>query len=108
MSLKILKFEDVARAADFSSTRNELGKGGFGKVYRAAIGSEQVAVKLIEFDGLSEFPRALEVACRIADGKAPTQPNLLHLKALARSAPQPEPSLPARRGANPTAQKCER
>uniref|UniRef100_A0A0E0M487 non-specific serine/threonine protein kinase n=1 Tax=Oryza punctata TaxID=4537 RepID=A0A0E0M487_ORYPU len=58
LELPFVRFEDIALATHNFSEANKIGQGGFGKVYMAMLGGQEVAVKRLSRDsrqGTEEF-----------------------------------------------------
>uniref|UniRef100_A0A0E0QUS8 non-specific serine/threonine protein kinase n=1 Tax=Oryza rufipogon TaxID=4529 RepID=A0A0E0QUS8_ORYRU len=58
LELPFVRFEDIALATHNFSEANKIGQGGFGKVYMAMLGGQEVAVKRLSKDsrqGTEEF-----------------------------------------------------
>uniref|UniRef100_A0A0E0QUS7 non-specific serine/threonine protein kinase n=1 Tax=Oryza rufipogon TaxID=4529 RepID=A0A0E0QUS7_ORYRU len=56
--LPFVRFEDIALATNNFSETNKIGQGGFGKVYMAMLGGQEVAIKRLSKDsrqGTKEF-----------------------------------------------------
>jgi hypothetical protein len=46
----------IAKATDYSNSRNFIGEGGYGPVYKGILGGKTVAVKLLRPHGRQGFP----------------------------------------------------